>query len=560
MGDASASTPLARPGLTLGLLLLGYLPAALLRWPWEVDEVRYVEVAREMRVSGEWLVPHLNGETYSEKPPLFFWLVGGLGGLVGEPRAGQLLAALAVVVTAFLTVRLGRLLGDGDERLAWTGGAALACSVMLIDRGQAALIDTLLLPLVTAGTLALLEAARSRGGRAVAWSAGACLACAAACLAKGPVGLLFPLLGAGLAGAATRGREGLRLLALGLAPLGGAATLLWLWLASRAAGGGLWERMLFQQTAKRLGGGTVHHPEAPWFYLLQVPHRLLPWAVLLPGALLLARHGPPAGWRRAGRAAALWAGVGLLLFSIPGGKRPGYILPLFVPLALLCASAVVGAAEAPGTRGRRWVTLPLGLVPPLLAAQGALLLLAAPTTALALGLAEPSELAAAQALPTLAWAVVPALGLIALWLAREAARAARGEDWVRVARALAGGVAIVAGIQGLVAVPVLEPKRSGRVLAEAVLARVPAEDRLVLLAGHHDGRLNLWTGARHYDVVQPEALPAEVARPGRLWVLAREAPFTLVEPSTRARFAHELEWPGGEKNDFILLREGPSAQ
>ena len=40
-----------------------------------IDETRYVSVAWEMWVSGDFLVPHLNGETYSHKPPLLFWLM-----------------------------------------------------------------------------------------------------------------------------------------------------------------------------------------------------------------------------------------------------------------------------------------------------------------------------------------------------------------------------------------------------------------------------------------------------------------------------------------------------
>ena len=42
---------------------------------WEPDETRYAVVAREMVQRGNWILPHLNGDIYAEKPPLFFWLV-----------------------------------------------------------------------------------------------------------------------------------------------------------------------------------------------------------------------------------------------------------------------------------------------------------------------------------------------------------------------------------------------------------------------------------------------------------------------------------------------------
>ncbi|VAW74626.1 Polymyxin resistance protein ArnT, undecaprenyl phosphate-alpha-L-Ara4N transferase; Melittin resistance protein PqaB, partial [hydrothermal vent metagenome] len=38
-----------------------------------VDETRYLSVAWEMWSRGDFLVPYLNGEAYSHKPPLLFW-------------------------------------------------------------------------------------------------------------------------------------------------------------------------------------------------------------------------------------------------------------------------------------------------------------------------------------------------------------------------------------------------------------------------------------------------------------------------------------------------------
>src|SRR3569832_988308 len=40
-----------------------------------IDETRYVTVAWEMWLRGDFLVPYLNGEPYSHKPPLLFWLI-----------------------------------------------------------------------------------------------------------------------------------------------------------------------------------------------------------------------------------------------------------------------------------------------------------------------------------------------------------------------------------------------------------------------------------------------------------------------------------------------------
>src|SRR5512142_804899 len=38
------------------------------------DEGRYAEIAREMLLLKDWLIPHLNLLPYLEKPPLVYWL------------------------------------------------------------------------------------------------------------------------------------------------------------------------------------------------------------------------------------------------------------------------------------------------------------------------------------------------------------------------------------------------------------------------------------------------------------------------------------------------------
>ncbi len=55
--------------LAAGLVLIFTMPLL------PIDETRYLTVAWEMRQSGHWLLPTLNGEPYSHKPPLLIWLI-----------------------------------------------------------------------------------------------------------------------------------------------------------------------------------------------------------------------------------------------------------------------------------------------------------------------------------------------------------------------------------------------------------------------------------------------------------------------------------------------------
>ena len=66
-----------------GLWLVVMAAGLALRPPLPVDETRYLAVAWEMWRDGNFLVPHLNGEAYSHKPPLLFWLINLGWGIFG---------------------------------------------------------------------------------------------------------------------------------------------------------------------------------------------------------------------------------------------------------------------------------------------------------------------------------------------------------------------------------------------------------------------------------------------------------------------------------------------
>ena len=69
--------------LALGALL--YLPGLgneILRHPLEA---KYALAAREMVRGGPWLVAHLFGEIYPDKPPLYFWATAA----IAEMRGGR---------------------------------------------------------------------------------------------------------------------------------------------------------------------------------------------------------------------------------------------------------------------------------------------------------------------------------------------------------------------------------------------------------------------------------------------------------------------------------------
>ena len=92
-----------------------------LRDPWPADEPRFALIARDMVASGNWLFPHVGGEIYPDKPPLFFWLVAVLYALTDSLRLAFLVPGiLAGLGTMLLVTDLARRLwGPKNRYLVW---------------------------------------------------------------------------------------------------------------------------------------------------------------------------------------------------------------------------------------------------------------------------------------------------------------------------------------------------------------------------------------------------------------------------------------------------------
>ena len=66
------------------------------------NEGMYAAIARDMLKSGDFIIPHLNGAPYIEKPPLLYWLMAASMALFGENEwAARLVPALALFATAW---------------------------------------------------------------------------------------------------------------------------------------------------------------------------------------------------------------------------------------------------------------------------------------------------------------------------------------------------------------------------------------------------------------------------------------------------------------------------
>jgi 4-amino-4-deoxy-L-arabinose transferase-like glycosyltransferase len=333
---------------------------------WAPDEPFFAEGAREMVADGQWLVPHVNGVVNNHKPPLFFWLIAIFSlplGAVSEFTA-RLPSVLAAVGTLALTMRLAR--RWYGPKTAAVAGAILATSYMFWDKARWSQIDSVLCFLIWV-SLSAFEAYMAgdvdgRRAGVLFW-----FAAGLAVLAKGPVGVLLPLGIVLVVLAMERDVGSLR----GFAPIMGPLVFL-LTTGAWAAAASLWGPSdysvigsLREHFVER-GIHGMHHAQPFWYYAERLPLSLLPWAGLLPGALVAAWRSRR---RSPGTRFALAATIFVVVFfSISTEKRDLYVLPAFPAIALMMASLVAvvagwreGADPAKPVR-HRWVTVGMGIV------------------------------------------------------------------------------------------------------------------------------------------------------------------------------------------------------
>jgi 4-amino-4-deoxy-L-arabinose transferase-like glycosyltransferase len=446
------------------LLVLPMLVSAATRGWWAPDEPRYAEVAREIVERGDWLVLHLCGEVYAQKPPLLYWIAAGLGWISGWSEFWmRLVTPLAMLGTGWITARLARR-AWGEREAAWAPVLLLG-SFLVVDMGGRLLIDPLLACLTT-GALAAASATEGSPNCAGRNALGAGLLTGLAALVKGPIAFLLvgmPLLSwrcLAPSSAGARASHAARAGAIALALL---PVCLWAGLVV-VREPGIARDLFYLQHVGRLVE-NVQHEGPVWKYLLSQPLMALPWA----GAIVLglaAGARSLAGLRR-GRVADvglarafLWLVPLFFAFSLIPSKRDFYLLPLYPAAALLGARAL---ATAVGRRRARWIVWP---------ALGSLVALVP-----ALALAGPLAKSLANEVPDLDWrgaiAAVPFAGAALVVLARW-----RRGDLLASMRATAAAFAVALSLAMALVYPAVDGVKSARGLAARLAARADLPARI----------------------------------------------------------------------------------
>jgi len=329
------------------------------------DEPRYARIAEEMRASGTWVTPILEGKPWLEKPPLYYWIARPFYSIFDTPeiaaRAGTTLCALLTAVAVY-----------------WAGGAIwtplagkisaliLLTTLGLAGFGRSATTDMPFTCCLTIALAILAVAAEKKTGKKVL---AAYVFLGFATLGKGPVSVV-------LAGGAAaifwffdkRGGVLRRLRPITGLLIAAATALPWFWLVFRENGYEFIDTFFINHNFARYTTDIHHHVQPFYYYLPVLIALFFPWSGWI---LILAPQSFRDGlrrwreWRSGPLFVACWFFFPIIFFSFSGSKLSGYILPSLPPLALILGSCLANAIkeniEIPRLRAALWAQLFLSL-------------------------------------------------------------------------------------------------------------------------------------------------------------------------------------------------------
>jgi len=293
---------------------------------------------REMLSDGDWIVPHLGGRPWLERPPLPFWLTAGFVAVLGDrdwvyPLAPILLSTGIVLMVAWMaSLWFGR-------NVALMTGMILATAHEFYCYATGTESDIFLCFFVTAA-LALFVRLEFRGGPAESERR---------FLGRRSLPVLAFFVALGL----TNLTKGLGFgTVLAVLPVGGFLLIerlgslrrycwLWGWLAF-AAVALPWPILVYLRypdvidfwSSDYVERSLTEAAETRWYYLINLPWMLVPWTLPAAVGLWLTRPGAKDAVRRGRWFLFLWAVLPLAVLSFARHKHHHYLLHALAPWAV----------------------------------------------------------------------------------------------------------------------------------------------------------------------------------------------------------------------------------
>ena len=329
-----------------GVFALLYIGTLSFRPLYTPDEPRYAEIARELIIHNDWVVPKLNNLAYFEKPIMGHWLnalsLKAFGENVFAVRfSSAFLALLTALMLGWFVRRFA------DRRLAFMTSTIYLTSALVFGVGTYAVLDSPL-NFFLSGTLIAFFCASERkkwDHAKIGYLALAGIFCGGAFLTKGFLAFAFPgsviliflLWQKRWKSIFTLPWIPLIMLILTVAP--------WVILV-HLRDGDFWHYFFWVEHIQRFTGekasaqilGSSQHKQGWWFFIPVILLGALPWIFLLPQ--IVKGYGSKCKEffkKPLLTYAVCWVVFPFLLCSASSGKLITYILPCFPGVAILIA-------------------------------------------------------------------------------------------------------------------------------------------------------------------------------------------------------------------------------
>ena len=323
---------------------------------WAPDEPRYAQVSKEMRDSGNFIVPHLISEPYPDKPPLLFWLINLFSIPFGKITAvsSRLPSAFAGIGCCLAIFYLGKSLYH-NTRIALLASLFLATSSKFLWMAHRVAFDVPLTFFVTMAILCFYKGYAARHGRSLTtppceeWDKGGVkkqerryytlfyIFMALGVLTKGPIGFIIPFC---IVLTYLILKKDIRVLKETRPWIGGVIfafiVFTWVYLASVYGGKEYAYQILFKQNVGRFASSFAHKRPF-YYYFINFPVNFIPWSVFVPSIAIYLFSKEGRGKIQSISLPVIWFGVIFVFFSIVSGKRDIYVLSLYPAAALITA-------------------------------------------------------------------------------------------------------------------------------------------------------------------------------------------------------------------------------
>ena len=514
---------------------------------WELkgsDEPRYAQIAREMLETGQYIVPHLNGEIYPAKPPLFFWLMTLAAAPSGdvsafEARLPSVLAGLGLILLTYLFA--ARLFDPGTGLLA---AGMLFCCAQFFSTTTSSHFDTILAFWTTLALL-LFYIGYTRAEKGKKYMLGAYAAMGCALLTKGPVGLIVPLASMLLFVLARKEYGRIKDLHIGKGLIIAVGIIAaWLIPACIMGGNEYTQNILFKQTL----GRTVEsfaHKEPFYFYFSGFPVDFLPWSLFVPAAVLYF-------WKYRSRSKDIllplvWFAFTFAMFTLVSGKRDLYLLPLYPAAAMLMArffNDFIRSDEVFAELSRsKFFMVPCYLIAGALPAAGVAGII------MLIGNMGPVKNLSSGRWVLFA-AACAALAAGAVWLQKR-------QEWQLVRRlpylVVACTTIVYAFFVGVI-LPVLADARPEHAFCETIVKTVRPEDKLYATFPPHF--FNYFLHRKHIAEVQDiEEIRKLIDSPEKIYCLARDTDYEQLPEDIKSRITVLEKKTVGRKIVYLLFNK-----